>query len=131
MALESMTRSPFVPLTLKSGSKTPHEASCRDIAAVPTAWNVLHPINDVRGFAEETIQRLDVRRRMIPCILGDLFIRFRRSQALPRIDNKPSPGFSGDKSFSNFDGSNHRFDVKVGGQEIGINDGRIERVRGP
>ena len=47
MALASTTRSPIVPLTLKSGSRTPHRAPRRDIAAVPTAWNTLHPTGSV------------------------------------------------------------------------------------
>ena len=96
---------------------------------MPTAWNTLHSTNSVRKSEKETIRALDVRRSIFPCVLGDLFIRVRRSQRLPWSNNKPLPGFSGDESFGLFDGSNHRSDVEVGGQEIGVDNRRVERVR--
>ena len=130
-ALASMTRSPFVPLTLQSGSRTPHRASRSDIAAVPTGWKTLHSVNDVRISGREPIQGLYVRRRVVPCVLDELLIRTRRSRLFPRTNNKPLPGFSSDESLTSFEGGNYRFDVEVGGQEIGIDDGRIKRIRTP
>ena len=133
MALASTTRSPLVPLTLKSGSRTPQESSRWDIAAVPTAWKTLHPINNVRRFEGEgeTIQGFNVPRSVVPCVLGDLLICVRRCQRVPFIDDKPLPGPSGHESFCNFYSGNYRFDIKVCRQEIGIDDGRIERIRAP
>ena len=55
-ALASMTRSPFVPLTLKSGSRTPHRAPRSDIAAVPTPCSPLHSTNHIRIPETEPIQ---------------------------------------------------------------------------
>ena len=73
----------------------------------------------------------NVRRREVPCVLGELLIRACRSRLLPRTNNKPFPGFSSDESLSGFEGGNYGFDVKVGGQVIGIDDGRIEWIRAP
>jgi len=130
MALASTTRSPVVPLTLKSGSKTPHGAPRRDIAAVPTAWNTLHPTDNV-SFERGIIHRIDIRRRMVPDILSDLLIRVCGSQGFPRRANEPFPGPSGGESLRKFDGGNHRFDVEVGRQEVGIDDGRIKWICAP
>ena len=77
------------------------------------------------------IQRFGIRRSVAPCVLGNLLIRVRGSQRLPRTNNVPSPNFSSDEPFSNLDGGNYRFDVKVGGQEIRIDERSIERIRGP
>ena len=131
MALASTTRSPFVPLTLKSGSKTPHGAPRRDIAAVPTGWNTLHPIEYVRGSEREVIQGLNIRPSVVPCILGNLLIRVRGFQRLPRRNGKPSPGLSAHEPFGGFDGGNYHLDVEVGRQVIGIDHGRLKWIRTP
>ena len=68
---------------------------------------------------------------MVPCVLGDLLIRVRGSKGLPSTDNKPLPGLSSDESLSEFDGGNYRFDIKLGGQVVGIDDGRIKWIRAP
>ena len=77
------------------------------------------------------MQWLNVRRRVVPRVLSDLFVRIRRSQRLPRSNDNLLPSFSSHESFSCFDSGNYRFDIKVGGQEIGIDDGRIEWVQAP
>jgi len=128
MALASMTRSPFVPLTLKSGSRTPHESPRRDIAAVPTAWKTLHSTSDVSS-EEGMIHGLDVRGRIVPGVLSHLLICVSGSKGLPRCVDEPLPGPSGGEFLSEFHGGNHRFDVEVGRQKIGIDDGRIEWIR--
>ena len=68
---------------------------------------------------------------MTPCVLDELLIRTCRSWLPPRTKNKPFPGFSGDESLSGFKGGDYRFDVEIGGQVIGIDDGRIEWIRAP
>jgi len=130
MALASTTRSPVVPLTLKSGSKTPHGAPRWDIAAVPTAWNRLRPTSNLRS-ESVTIQGVNVRRRVVPSVLSDLLVRVCRSKGLPRSANEPFPSLGSDEPLSKFDGGNHRFDIKFRGQEVGVDDGRIEWVQVP
>jgi len=73
----------------------------------------------------------NLRGRVVSGVLSDLLIRVCRSQGFPRSVNEPLPGSSGDESLSKFDGSDHRFDVEVSRQKIGIDDGRIEWIRAP
>jgi len=127
MALASMTRSPFVPLTLKSGSRTPHGTPRRDIAAVPTAWKTLHPTSNVsteRGM----IQGVNIPGRVVPGVLSDLLIRVRGSQGLPRSFDEPFPSPGGGESFSEFDGGDQSLDVEVSSQRVGIDNRRIEWI---
>ena len=77
------------------------------------------------------MQGLNVRRSMVPCVLSNLLVRVRQSQRSPRSNDNPLPSFSGDKSFGSFDSGNYRFDIEVGRQEIGIDDGRIEWIQAP
>ena len=66
---------------------------------------------------------------MVPCVLDELLVRTRGSRLLPRTNDEPFPGFSSDKSLSSFEGGDYGFDVEVGGQIIGVDDGRIKWVR--
>ena len=84
-----------------------------------------------RSDHRETTQGNDIRRSVVPGVLSDLFIRVCRCQKLPRGSNKPLPGLSSDEPFSKFDGGNYRFDIKVGGQKVGIDDGVIKWVLAP
>ena len=73
----------------------------------------------------------DVRRRVVPGVLNDLLVRACGPQWLPRNVDKPFPGLGSGESLSKLDGSDHRFDVEVGRQIIGIDDGRIEWICAP
>ena len=128
MALASTTRSPFVPLTFKSGSRTPHGAPRRDIAAVPTAWNPLYPTSNVSS-ERGTAHGIDAHRRVVLGVLSDLLIRVCGTKGLPRCADEPFPGPGSGKSLSEFDGGDHRFDIEVSGQEVWVNDGRIKGIR--
>ena len=41
------------------------------------------------------------------------------------------PGLGSDESLGKFDGGDYCFDVKIGRQEVGIDDGGIEWIRAP
>ena len=113
MALASTTRSPFVPLTLKSGSRTPHGAPRRDIAAVPTAWKTLHQTGNISSEGG-TVHGVNTRCRVVPGVLSDLLIRICGPKGIPRNPDEPFPGPGGGKSLSKFDRYDHRFDIEVG-----------------
>ena len=102
----------------------------RDIAAVPTPWNALYPTSNVSSDGG-TVHGVNARCRVVPDVLSNLFIRVCGFKGIPRGPNKPFPGPGGGKSLSKFDGCDHRFDIKAGGQEVWIDDRRIEWICAP
>ena len=68
---------------------------------------------------------------MVPGVLSDLLICVCGTKRLPLSANEPFPGPGGGESLSEFDGGDHRFDIEVGRQEVGIDDGRIKWIRAP
>jgi hypothetical protein len=64
-----------------------------------------------------------------PNVLGNLFIRVRRTQRTPWGDDESFPGICGDEPFREFDGVYHRLDVEISGQETRVDNRRVEWIR--
>ena len=87
--------------------------------------NYVRPVRSERG----AVQGVDVRQRVVPDILNNFLICVCGSQRPPWRTNKPFPGLSSDEPLSKFDGSNHRFYIKVRGQVVGVDDGGAEWIQ--
>jgi len=77
------------------------------------------------------IQDLNVRQSVVPDILNQLLVCVRGTQIRPRDANKPFPSLSSEESLSSFEGGDDSLDVKLGGQIIRIDDGRIKWIQAP
>jgi len=71
----------------------------------------------------------DLRYRVGPDVLGNLFIRVRQTQRNPRGDDESFPGICGYEPFSDFEGVYHRLDVEISGQVTQVDNRRVEWIR--
>ena len=71
-----------------------------------------------------------LRCGVVPNILGNLFIRVRRTQWTPRGDDESFPGICGDEPFYEFESIYNRLDVEISSQETQVNNRRVEWIRG-